>query len=199
MTDFERDPIVRRAIDDLKRLPDADAAAMRRVVEAAAAARVTPADAEVAIPLPGRRPRWALRIGMLAAAAVIGFFARDAWRSRALTDATQAYDTPASIRMRPVANGERELVPVAQPFVFNSRTAHSVSIVGDFNGWKSTTSPMSRSADGSMWSATIPILPGRHAYGFMVDDSVFVLDPSAPKARDADLGADVSVLMVGRP
>jgi len=43
------------------------------------------------------------------------------------------------------------------------------------------------------------MFPGRHIYGFMIDDSVLMLDPRALKTRDPDLGTDGSVRMVGRP
>jgi hypothetical protein len=33
----------------------------------------------------------------------------------------------------------------------------------------------------------------------MVDDSMFVLDPREPTARDADLGVEASVTIVGKP
>jgi hypothetical protein len=42
-------------------------------------------------------------------------------------------------------------------------------------------------------------MPGRHVYAFMVDDSLLVLDPRAPKSRDPDLGAEGSIRIVGRP
>ena len=58
---------------------------------------------------------------------------------------------------------------------------------------------MGRSSDGTTWSIIIPMYPGRHVYGFMVDDSLFTLDPRAPKVRDADLGTEGSVVIVGRP
>jgi len=58
---------------------------------------------------------------------------------------------------------------------------------------------MTRSSNVGLWSVIIPISPGRHIYGFMVDDSVFTLDPRAPKVRDADLGTEGSVVIVGRP
>jgi len=32
-----------------------------------------------------------------------------------------------------------------------------------------------------------------------VDDTLFVLDPRAPKARDPEFGAEGSVMLVGRP
>jgi hypothetical protein len=33
----------------------------------------------------------------------------------------------------------------------------------------------------------------------MIDDTVFTLDPRAPKTRDPALGVDASVVMVGKP
>jgi 1,4-alpha-glucan branching enzyme len=83
--------------------------------------------------------------------------------------------------------------------VLSFKGAKRVSVVGDFNEWNQARAPMTRSADGSLWSATISILPGRHMYGYLVDDSLFVLDPSGPKARDPDLGAEGSIVIVGRP
>jgi 1,4-alpha-glucan branching enzyme len=87
---------------------------------------------------------------------------------------------------------------VPQPFVLENKTAQRVAVVGDFNNWNPTATPMSR-AEGGLWSAIIPMLPGRHVYGFMVNDSVFTLDPRTPRVRDADFGTDASVVMVGRP
>jgi hypothetical protein len=34
-------------------------------------------------------------------------------------------------------------------------------------------------------------------YAFLVDDTVWTLDPRAPKTKDADYGAEQSVLIVG--
>jgi len=89
--------------------------------------------------------------------------------------------------------------PIPHQFVLSVRGAKRVSVVGDFNEWNRASAPMARSADGSLWSTTIPVLPGRHMYGYIVDDSLFMLDPSEPKGRDPDLGAEGSVVIVGRP
>ena len=82
MTDIERDHVLRRAVQTLRQLPAADADAMRRVVEAAAAERVMPAadeptddDAPKTAISPGR---WRLVgfSGLIAAAALVGFIVR---------------------------------------------------------------------------------------------------------------------------
>jgi len=198
MSDANQDPVVRRAIDEMRRMPDVDRAAVRRVIDAAAVARLTPADDEANAPS-ARRPRWGLRIGMLAAAAIIGFFARDAWKTETLAKNAVAYDSRAGSELVGAASGERDLQAIPQSFLFNSRAAHKVAVVGDFNRWNAESTRMTRATDGDLWSVTLNILPGRHMYGFMVDDSLFVLDPREPKGRDADLGVEASVIIVGRP
>src|SRR5690242_6452724 len=185
--DPERDPVLRRALDELRKLPPADVAAMRRVVTAAAAARVTPFDGEPGMlsPRRGRSIRVWTVVGIAAASAFVGFALRGASMSRARNASTVAASASISPTRRsmvqPVAATELEAVPVKQAFVFNSKSAHKVFVVGDFNRWDPTATPMTRSSDGELWSAVIPITPGRHTYAFMVDDSVFTLDPNAPK------------------
>jgi len=89
--------------------------------------------------------------------------------------------------------------PVLKQFVFQNKAAKRVSVVGDFNQWNPSSAPMVRSADGTLWSVLVPILPGRHVYAYMVDDSVLTLDPSAATARDPDFGTMASVVLVGKP
>jgi hypothetical protein len=203
MTDAERDPIVRRAIDELQAMPKADAAAIRRVVAAAAAARLTPADDEIIAQAPRRLTARSWSIAAIAAAAAFAGFMISNLRPR-----TPAATAPAAVAqtattqlegLQPVANAANDALPVAKQFVFSSRKARSVAVVGDFNGWNASQAKMNRASDGELWSVTIPITPGRHMYGFMIDDSLFMLDPRAPKARDTDLGAMASVTIVSKP
>ena len=203
MSDADNDPMLRRAIDELRQLPPVDHEAVRRVVSAAAAARLSsPADESVFVGAPAR-PRfirvWSA-IGIAAAAAIVGFVVRGQWPA-AKYDTTVA--TPASaagqqIPVRSAATSESESRPIPQQFVFDNSIAHRVAVVGDFNNWNPANGAMVRSSDGTTWSVIIPIYPGRHIYGYMVD-SVFTLDPRSPKARDADLGTEGSVVIVGRP
>jgi 1,4-alpha-glucan branching enzyme len=101
--------------------------------------------------------------------------------------------------LQPVANNGGDALPVLEQFVFYSRSARSVSVVGDFNGWDASRARMTRASDGDLWSITMPVVPGRHLYGFMVNDSSFVLDPHTQKARDTDLGTMANVIVVGKP
>lgn len=196
MTDHETDPMVQRAVDELKRLPALDQAAVRRITAAAAAARLTPADDPIAT-LSRPRVRMWTTLGLAAAAAIVGFVARDLIPSvpdRAVESAPPVPVAP----MRPALSGA-DAVFVPQQFVLENTTARRVALVGDFNNWNPNATPMTRSSDGGLWSVIVPVVPGRHVYGYMVNDSTFTLDPRQPKVRDPDFGTDASVLMVGRP
>jgi hypothetical protein len=211
MSDVERDPLLRRAIDELRTSPRTDRDVVARVVAAAAAARVAPADDEPASYniYQRRTRRWTIA-GVAAAAALAGFALssiNSTRRHNASVAAQAAASAPVAtpvanaptLELQPVGSNSADALPVSRQFVFHSRSAHSVSVVGDFNRWNAESARMTRSADGELWSTTVPIIPGRHMYGFMVDDSVFVLDPREATGRDADLGVEASVIIVGRP
>jgi len=81
-------------------------------------------------------------------------------------------------------------------FVLNAPTAARVSLAGDFNGWSTTATPLHRATGAHVWSISVPLTPGRHAYAFVVDDSVWVADPIAPLAPENDFGTPNSVVTV---
>jgi 1,4-alpha-glucan branching enzyme len=70
-----------------------------------------------------------------------------------------------------------------------------VTVVGDFNRWDPTATPLDADRAGS-WAADVALAPGRHAYAFVVDGRR-VLDPAAPSERDPDFGGAHSVTVVG--
>ena len=205
MTDADHDPVLQRAIDELRQLPPLDRQAVGRVVSAAAAARLSPADEPVFVERAarGRSIRVWSAIGMAAAAAVVGFVARGQWRTsgerNSVAASLAAVPVAPTATLQTAASSDAESKPILQQFVFDNARARRVSVVGDFNTWNPTTAVMTRSSNVGLWSVIIPISPGRHIYGFIVDDSVFTLDPRAPKVRDADLGTEGSVVIVGRP
>jgi Carbohydrate-binding module 48 (Isoamylase N-terminal domain) len=75
--------------------------------------------------------------------------------------------------------------------------AQRVSVVGDFNRWDASATPLARSRDGNTWTTMIPLRAGRHTYAFVIDGDV-VPDPSAPPAADDDFGIPNSVILVMR-
>ena len=90
--------------------------------------------------------------------------------------------------------------PAAREFQFVLVTPHAtaVSLVGDFNDWDASRTPMRLSrADGAVWTAIVPLAPGRYRYAFLVNGSRWLADPAAPAARDEEFGAPSSVVTIG--
>lgn len=85
----------------------------------------------------------------------------------------------------------------AVQFVLTAPGASQVSLVGDFNDWDPDAMPLRATADGEVWSVTVPLAPGRHEYAFVVDGTRWVPDPAAPPSPGADFGAPNSVVTVG--
>ena len=79
-------------------------------------------------------------------------------------------------------------------FMLVAPSASRVALVGEFNDWDPTATPMAR-AGGGAWYVALPLAPGRHVYAFVVDSS-WVADPQAPLAPERWYGANNSVLLV---
>jgi hypothetical protein len=73
--------------------------------------------------------------------------------------------------------------------------ASEVAIVGDFNGWDETATPMARRGRDGTWSASIPLAPGRHTYAFVVDGETWIVDPMAPQVPDDGYGPANAVVV----
>jgi hypothetical protein len=87
--------------------------------------------------------------------------------------------------------------PQRVQFVLVAPDAKKVAVVGDFNGWDPHHAQyQARHRGGGMWSVTAPVPVGHHRYSFVVDDSVWVADPSAPRVVDNDYGVANSTLLV---
>lgn len=81
-------------------------------------------------------------------------------------------------------------------FVLLAPEAASVSLVGDFNDWDAARTPM-RAARPGVWTAVLPLSPGRYRYAFLVNGSEWIADPAAPRAVDDEFGTPSSVVTVG--
>jgi hypothetical protein len=81
-------------------------------------------------------------------------------------------------------------------FVLVAPSASTVSLVGDFNDWDATHTPMAAAAGDGVWSISVPLAPGRYRYAFLVDGSTWLRDPGAPPTLDDDFGRPNSVLTV---
>ena len=69
-------------------------------------------------------------------------------------------------------------------FRLDKETAHAAaeaSVVGDFNGWKTNASPMTRLKDGS-FKADIALEPGReYEFRYLLDKQTWANDPEAER------------------
>ena len=88
-----------------------------------------------------------------------------------------------------------ENVAVRVQFVLVAPNAKSVAVVGDFNDWDPSATPLA-SARG-MWSNEVVVPAGRHDYAFVVDGARWIADPLAPQAPADELGGGYSVLVAG--
>ncbi|MBL8037964.1 MAG: isoamylase early set domain-containing protein [Nitrospira sp.] len=94
-----------------------------------------------------------------------------------------------------IAAGMKQEPTVFVRLVLLQPGARSVSVAGDFNGWNPTHTPLERS-DGGMWTATIPLKPGRYQYMFVIDGKQWIADPLATEAETDGFGAQNAVLDV---
>ncbi len=203
MSDPRGDPIARRAAE-LLRVESIDERAVERVLAALRAdvksngapdADVTSnGSAPIELPFRARR-RFALSLGpALAAAAVI--FAMGLGLGAYLLSPRVGGVAP-----RPVGQLPPDVEAVSQArlveFVLVAPRAAHVSLVGEFNGWDATATPMRHTNRGDgTWSVSVPLGAGRHVYAFVVDDSTWVPDPQAPLAPERWYGERNSVVVV---
>ena len=132
-----------------------------------------------------------LRLSPLAGAALaatlaaIAVFGERLGRNRA---------TVVPIATTPIASVVHDTVHVVR-FVFVG-AARTVSLVGDFNGWRAEATPLEPSGPSRAWVVTLPLARGRYEYAFIVDGKRWVADPFAP-ARADDFDTHSSIVNVG--
>ena len=181
MTDSERHPYVEYIAHEARRPVVTDQAARERIMAAVRAE-----------PLPRRRSAVVERVwervlaprsftlspmtSSLIAAGLIGI--------GVLAGALGSNRDGRTTAGRPTAVAPR--LPVSDTvvmFVFVAPNAGKVSLVGDFNDWDETRSPMMRADKDGRWSVTLPLSVGRHTYAYVVDGT-WHADPNAPMTGD---------------
>lgn len=65
--------------------------------------------------------------------------------------------------------------------------AKRVSVAGSFNAWSVDSAPMTEVRPG-VWTADLPLAPGRYEYSFVLDGARWVPDPAAPVHVDDGFG-----------
>ena len=79
-------------------------------------------------------------------------------------------------------------------FKLQQAFVHHVSLVGSFNGWNPTATPMC-SAGRGRWARALFLSPGRYDYALVVDGQV-VSNPATNGTATADSRGVNSVLIV---
>ena len=195
----ESDELIVRAARALSGMPPTKAGAVARVLMAVRANQARP------LPFWKRAMRRfddtsvsAKAAGLLMAASlVIGFFARGTVSNT--LDSFAGGSELSGTALQSIANMPAESRPVPVAVAVELANAKTVAVVGDFNGWDPSVTPMQRVGKDGPWSATVLAKPGRHTYAFMVDGATLVADPRAPRAKSSDFDGDASVMMVRTP
>ena len=68
-------------------------------------------------------------------------------------------------------------------FLYADPSAKQVALVGDFNRWDPSATPLTRSA--GTWGRTLRLTAGRHEYAYIVDGKRWVTDRVARESHDA--------------
>ncbi len=86
--------------------------------------------------------------------------------------------------------------PVEKPveFILHRPQSRSVAVVGTFNEWDVSRTPMKAGPDGT-WKAAVWLPAGRYEYRFIADGE-WISDPSARENVQNTFGSTNSVLVV---
>lgn len=200
--DSELDPLLADAVSEL-RTPVPARASARAALSAALAAEARPAEARprLTVSSAAPAPRPAARLGWLTTGrsvrvSPLGLLAAASLLIAGTAAVTARLGTAAAPGV--VAGAPTAPVPVTAQvvrFSLAAPQAHQVSLVGDFNGWDPSATALQQQ-DGT-WTVVIPVTPGRHQYGFVVDGSTWIADPGAARSADMDFGTPNSVVYVG--
>ena len=205
MNDDMMDPLIERAAQSMRALPPANPMALMRIMTAVRARRAARQSRLAELFGWLREPSLSFATaGVLAAAAlVVGFVTRGALTTMgrqtdefAVQQPSTGRATNAPLRAASNLSDIRSTIAVPVSMVFEAPQAESVSVVGDFNDWVATATPLHRFGTNGPWTATVLAMPGRHTYAFLVNGTTLVADPRAPRAKDLDYGTEASVLMV---
>ena len=133
------------------------------------------------------RRRWTIQVGPLGVLALAAGLA-------AIVFASQLAGRRAAVAFRQA--GSATIAPGGTQFVLVARDAKAVALVGDFNDWSLSATPLERTDSNGVWWVTIPLVPGRYRYAYVVDGAIWRPDPEAPAAQD-EFGRPNSVVTIG--
>lgn len=185
----EDDALLARVVAALKEPVHMDPDLDRRVMEEIGAARET----DLTSIAPRSRLAWLRRSRTIRLSPLGGLAAAAALATLLLAGVRVLRpDSPPTLPVAVQASATREVTQ----FVLVAPEAASVSVVGDFNDWSFSATPLARQAGDGVWWVTVPLRPGRYRYAFLVDGISWRQDPNAPSDQD-EFGRPNSVVTIG--
>ncbi len=189
MSDHEHDALINEIASELKRPVRLSESFDARVLSAIRTSHLTVVRGDAARVAPRRRRVLVPAIASLAAAAAFAFLVVRGNESREPAIASSAQ------QLTPVANtGEERIVLQDVTLSVYLPKATSVGVMGAFNDWDASRSPMTRGANGN-WTITLRLPPGSYEYQYLTNGDTRMTDPTAP-ATDSEFGEANSVLTV---
>jgi hypothetical protein len=186
LTEYE--DTLARVVETLKEPVRIDASFDRRVMAAIEQLpELGPASADTRSKVAWLARRWTIRLSPLGGLAAAATFAGVMLVGSLLPPPEAA--TPSAMSTQS-ATGE------LTQFVLVAPEAASVAVVGDFNDWNFSATPLTRQAGDGVWWVTVPLQPGRYRYAFVVNGESWRSDPNEPAAED-EFGRPNSVVTIG--
>jgi hypothetical protein len=84
-------------------------------------------------------------------------------------------------------------------FVLADRSAKSVTVAGDFNGWDVASTHLADTDRDGVWTGMVALRPGLHKYMFVIDGKRWVTDPEAERYLDDGFGMRNAVITITPP
>jgi len=200
MNDWHNDPDragIENIIRILKKPLHLDETFELRVMSAVHAEALAKIDADHSAEIDERwwTKRYTLRFtalgGFAAAASIAAVIALSAIGINRSSQPQSAVNPQSSMAVNPEAT-------VVTHFILVHNNARQVYLVGDFNGWSRSQTPLKRAANKGAWTISIPLSEGKHEYAFIVADENgehWIADPLTQPVQD-EFGTESSIVRV---
>ena len=97
------------------------------------------------------------------------------------------------ITKKPAASGKTTSVAFTLPA---EAAQQSVAVVGSFNGWSDETHVLKLDQKKGVWTKSVALKPGRHAFRYLLDGAVWANEPEADAAEPTPFFSENSVVVL---
>ena len=97
------------------------------------------------------------------------------------------------ITKKPAASGKSTSVAFSLPA---DVATTSVAVVGSFNGWSDETHVLKLDRKKGVWTKSVSLKPGRHAFRYLLDGATWANEPEADAAEPTPFFSENSVVVV---